>query len=343
MRVLITRLLPGMVLYHGTPYGKTFSHPRGPAWFTPDKDVTENYLDRPWSPRAEAWAEGIEKNPRRLKFRLKREVKLPWAGPPFGAEKHDVLAMYAAKVLPFTEGDLSEAIERLGTGSGRIWIEDDSEEVSEAERHLQRFADVVDFMRFLCENTDFEGWIERYRDGGTEVALCNPKRLLRPAARQLPRGPKMNRRQRIEAIRDQLRQQRFLENYRAKMEAERLRQEAERDKEEDLRYKVYRSVTGQDDPGEIDYSDPEFRRALDNWTDYVSPFMVGYNADSWDDVRAADFMPAAMRLANPNRVARRWVRSASRHRMVLSLDSHEVKAPRGWVHIEEVGIKRRDY
>ena len=32
------------------------------------------------------------------------------------------------------------------------------------------------------------------------------------------------------------------------------------------------------------------------------------------------------------------LRSASRHRMVLSLDSHEVKAPRGWVHIEEVEI-----
>lgn len=304
MRVLITRLLPGMVLYHGTPYGKAFSHPNGPAWFTPDKDVTENYLDQSWSPRAEAWAEKIEKNPRRLKFRLKKEVRLPWAGPPFGAEKHDVLAMYAAKVFPFTEGELSGAIEDLGTGSGKSWSLPllDSEEVSEAETHLRRFADVVDFMRFLCENTDFEGWIQRYGGGGTEVALCNPKRLLRPAARQLPRGPKMNRRQKMDAIRKQLQQQKYRDGYRAKMEAERLRQEAEADKEEDLRHKVYLSVTGQDEPGEIDYSDPEFRRALDNWTDYVPPFLVGYNAHSWDDVKAADFMPSAMRIA------RRWAR-----------------------------------
>jgi hypothetical protein len=304
-----------MVLYHGTPYGKKFVHPRGPAWFTPDKSVTEGYLDRPWSSRAEAWAQKIEKNPRRLKFRLKREVKLPWVGPPFGAAKEEAIAVYAAKLYPFPEAVLAEAIEILGTSSGTRWdwTEEDedpryswkndvSEDVVAAVETLNEFKDVVEFMQHLCKNTGFEGWIQRYEDGGTEVALCDPKSLLRPAASQVPRGPKMNRRQKMDALRKEIQQQKYRDGYRAKMEAERLRQEAEADKEEDLRFKVYLSIMGEALPGELDYSDPEFRRALNNWTDYLSPRELGYRADSWDDVTAR----TVIRRASSRRVALRY-------------------------------------
>ena len=295
---LITRLTRGTVLYHGTPYGKKFVHPRGPAWFTPDRDITENYLDQPWSPRAEAWSQKIEKNPRRLKFRLKREVKLPWIGPPFGAGKGDVLAGYAADLFPFPEAVLAEAIEDLGTSSGTSWdwAKEDidssrfgSDEVRAAVRVLTEFKDIVELMQFLCKNTDFEGWIQRYARGGTEVALCDPKSLLRPAASQVPRGPKLNRREKLKLIREQLQKEKDRDAYRKKMEAERLREEVEREKKEDLQYKVYLSVTNQAEPGELDYSDPELRRALNNWTDYVHPRMVGYATDSWDDVSARTY------------------------------------------------------
>jgi hypothetical protein len=296
---LMTRLLRGTVLYHGTPYGKRFVHPKGPAWFTPDKDVTEQFTDSSWSPRAQAWAEKIEKNPRRLKFRLKKEIKLPWIGPPFDARKAGVLAGYAAKVMDEPKKDLAWAIEELGTSSGELWgwfegrhewyDEKDQGGVEVAKRLSERFEGVVEFMRFLCAEAAFEGWIQRYDGGGSEIALCDPKSLLRPAAQQPVRDPKMNRRKRTELLEKELLEKAKREKQWALRLERELEREAERDVQDKLRYDVLSSIMGWAEPGELDYSDPKFQKARKNWTGLVSPRQLGYRADNWDDAHASGF------------------------------------------------------
>lgn len=272
--LVMTRIASGMVtlprgsvVYHGTPYGKQFAHPSGPSWFTPDRDTATFYTHSSWKGRARDFAENAELSPSVRKYRLKKDLRLPFVERDNVAE---LLGQYGAKAGLGTVAELEDAISDLGIDSATSWsyIEDDGTSPKLHEL-ADQFGDVTEYLDFLCTK-GFPGWVAAYSDGGTEVMLCDPSSVLKASARQ----PAFRNKKDIQ--RERLKEEAQVAKYqdqrdaREKAKAEAARVQAEEDKFWDEK-EIVMSYFWPSQWDKPDYSDPKVRGLVENWKKYITP------------------------------------------------------------------------
>ena len=278
----------GSVVYRGTPYGKR-KFPRSyAAWFTPDRDIAMGFAVGTWAGNAARFAEKAEKTPSVRKYRVNKPLKLPFTD---YANLAEVLAHYGAKAGLGDVKILHAAIDFLGFSSGHRWggwRTASGEELGEwAVKPLSypavgtikllgaQFEDVGAYLEFLCKRTDFSGWVASYRDGGSELLICNPKSVLRSSARQ---PPFRNRREQRkwgekhdwEALAEEVAQE-------EQEEADRKQREEDefRERKRELIQAYFPDLYAKwdekrDRPVQPDRSDPRVRMLLKNWDKYLT-------------------------------------------------------------------------
>jgi hypothetical protein len=188
----LVTLPTGFQVFHGSPQGGKISHPTGPAWFATERKTAVFHSPEAWSTRSSGGNE--DKSPRVIKYRVRHELILPTGE---YSNLAPLLAYYGAKSGIGSESLLRHGLDYFGWQTGAPWgsignfsekdIEDfNIDQVTQDAVGLlsPRFDGIVSFLRYICENSDFEGWVARYDDGGSEVLLCNPNKHLKMSARQ---------------------------------------------------------------------------------------------------------------------------------------------------------------
>jgi hypothetical protein len=238
----------------------------------------------------DAGDEAYTSNPRRLKYRTKKDLVFPsikHTGDPL----HAMLATYAAKAGLGTQADLELAIGYLGTGSRGSWVpfdEEDRKEIEEGHRGqtwtpekmavhdelASRFKNVSEFMLFLCAKTGFIGWTV-----GNEVALCQPRKYLKQVARQKPKTRKLTVREKRKVIEQTIKDNASA----ARRKTKEVQKEQAKTRKEEIENQVWNHLKGF--TFGVDYKDPEVKAALRNWEEWVKPSFLGFGLDkTWDEV-----------------------------------------------------------